>query len=92
MNSVSNTVESSPFSLEIFNVGNIVINYSLLSKMNYLYCRATFYFFIICFEMTYGKVITNSVRMDSSWGPVYYTNMIGILPTLALGILLHILY
>lgn len=50
------------------------------------YFWAVLYFFIICFEMTYGKVITNSVPMASSWGPVYYTNVIGILSTLFIGL------
>jgi hypothetical protein len=32
------------------------------------------YFFLITFEMTYGKKLTSSVKMDSVWGPVLYCN------------------
>lgn len=44
------------------------------------------YFFLITFEMTYGKKLTSSVKMDSVWGPVLYCNLLSIVPMGALGI------
>ena len=44
------------------------------------------YFFLITFEMTYGKKLTSSVKMDSVWGPVLYCNLLSILPMGALGL------
>lgn len=46
------------------------------------------YFFSLCFLMTYGKVITDSVQMVSMWGPVLYTNILSIPPTLVMGVCL----
>jgi len=43
------------------------------------------YFFLITFEMTYGKKLTSSVKMDSVWGPVLYCNMLACLPMFLLG-------
>jgi len=43
------------------------------------------YFFLITFEMTYGKKLTNSVKMDSVWGPVFYCNFLAAAPMFALG-------
>ena len=45
------------------------------------------YFFLITFEMTYGKKLTSSVKMDSVWGPVLYCNLLSIVPMGALGLL-----
>lgn len=45
------------------------------------------YFFLITFEMTYGKKLTSAVKMDSVWGPVLYCNLLSIVPMGALGIL-----
>ena len=45
------------------------------------------YFFLITFEMTYGKKLTSSVKMDSVWGPVLYCNLLSIVPMGALGII-----
>ena len=41
------------------------------------YYWVSIYFFLITFEMTYGKKLTSSVKMDSVWGPgnvtvIYY--------------------
>jgi hypothetical protein len=44
------------------------------------YYWVTFYFVLITFEMTYGKKLTNSVKMDSVWGPVLYCNVLSALP------------
>lgn len=45
------------------------------------------YFFLITFEMTYGKKLTSSVKMDSVWGPVLYCNTLAALPMFLLGYL-----
>jgi GDP-mannose transporter len=43
------------------------------------------YFFLITFEMTYGKKLTSSVKMDSVWGPVLYCNLLAAFPMFLLG-------
>jgi drug/metabolite transporter (DMT)-like permease len=43
------------------------------------------YFFLITFEMTYGKKLTSSVKMDSVWGPVLYCNLLAAVPMFVLG-------
>lgn len=43
------------------------------------------YFVLITFEMTYGKKLTSSVKMDSVWGPVLYCNLLAALPMFLLG-------
>ena len=45
------------------------------------------YFFLITFEMTYGKKLTSSVKMDSVWGPVLYCNILACVPMFLLGYL-----
>lgn len=43
------------------------------------------YFFLITFEMTYGKSLTSNIKMESVWGPVYYCNVLSIIPMALLG-------
>lgn len=43
------------------------------------------YFFLITFEMTYGKKLTSAVKMDSVWGPVLYCNLLAALPMFLIG-------
>jgi hypothetical protein len=43
------------------------------------------YFLMITFEMTYGKKLTSSVKMDSVWGPVLYCNLLAAVPMFLLG-------
>ncbi|CAE7300730.1 GFT1 [Symbiodinium microadriaticum] len=43
------------------------------------------YFVLITFEMTYGKKLTSSVKMDSVWGPVLYCNLLAAVPMFLLG-------
>lgn len=43
------------------------------------------YFFLITFEMTYGKKLTASVKMESVWGPVLYCNLLASLPMFLIG-------
>lgn len=43
------------------------------------------YFFLITFEMTYGKKLTSAIKMDSVWGPVLYCNLLASLPMFLLG-------
>ena len=49
------------------------------------YSWVILYFFLITFEMTYGKKLTSSVKMDSVWGPVLYCNLLAALPMFLLG-------
>jgi len=46
------------------------------------------YYCLICFEMTYGKKVTSSVKMDSVWGSVLFTNALSVAPTMGLGLAL----
>ncbi len=49
------------------------------------YTWVIIYFFLITFEMTYGKKLTSSVQMDSVWGPVLYCNLLAAGPMFMLG-------
>lgn len=49
------------------------------------YTWAIIYFFLITFEMTYGKSLTANVKMESVWGPVLYCNLLAALPMYLLG-------
>ncbi len=49
------------------------------------YSWAVLYFLLITVEMTYGKVLTSSVKMDSVWGPVLYCNALSIVPMFLLS-------
>lgn len=43
------------------------------------------YFVLITVEMTYGKKLTSSVKMESVWGPVLYCNFLSIPPMFLLA-------
>jgi GDP-mannose transporter len=49
------------------------------------YGWAILYFFFIVIEMTYGKRITSTVKMDSVWGPVLYCNGLSAVPMFLIG-------
>jgi hypothetical protein len=49
------------------------------------YSWALIYLVLITVEMTYGKLLTSSVKMDSVWGPVLYCNAFSIVPMLLLS-------
>lgn len=49
------------------------------------YSWVSLYFVMITIEMTYGKLLTSSVKMDTVWGPVLYCNMLGAPPMIALS-------
>lgn len=49
------------------------------------YSWVIIYFILITVEMTYGKQLTSSVKMDSVWGPVLYCNALSIVPMFLLG-------
>jgi hypothetical protein len=49
------------------------------------YYWVTVYFVLITFEMTYGKKLTNSVKMESVWGPVLYCNVLSAAPMFMLA-------
>jgi len=48
------------------------------------YTWAFVYFLSLSFQMTYGKVITNTLKL-STWENVYYTNILSILPIVGFG-------
>jgi GDP-mannose transporter len=56
-------------------------------KLNGLaaYSWAVAYFFFIVIEMTYGKAVTSSVKMESVWGPVLWQNGLAALPMFCIG-------
>lgn len=51
----------------------------------YSYTWSIVYFSLILLEMTIGKELTSSVKMNSVWGPVLYCNFLSILPMFLLG-------
>lgn len=50
------------------------------------YTWVLIYFCTISLDMTYGKLLSQSVKMESVWGSVYYCNVLAILPFLCMGI------
>ena len=51
------------------------------------YKWAIMYFLLITFEMTWGKMLANSVPMKSLWGPVLYCNLLSSLLLFVIGYL-----
>jgi hypothetical protein len=49
------------------------------------YTWAIIYFFFISVEMTYGKKLISSVRLNSVWAPVLYCNVLAAFPMFMLG-------
>lgn len=49
------------------------------------YTWAFIYFISLCFQMTYGKLMTSTIKM-SNWERTYYTNMLSFLPMLLFGL------
>jgi GDP-mannose transporter len=49
------------------------------------YTWVIIYFFLITFEMTYGKKLTSAIKMESVWGPVFYCNVLAAGPMFLLG-------
>ena len=43
------------------------------------------YLILITIEMTYGKKLTSTVKMETVWGPVLYCNVLAALPMFLLG-------
>ncbi|CAM9139337.1 unnamed protein product [Ectocarpus fasciculatus] len=43
------------------------------------------YFVLLIFEMTYCKRLTSAAKMRSKWGPVFYCNVLAVIPTLLLA-------
>ena len=43
------------------------------------------WYFLLCFQMTYGKMLLKNIKLDTVWGPVLYTNILSIPPTILLG-------
>lgn len=50
------------------------------------YTWVILYFFLITIEMTYGKKLISTVKMDSVWGPVLYCNALSIVPMFLMGL------
>lgn len=44
------------------------------------YSWVLLYFLLLTFEMTYCKVLTSSAKMKTNWGPVYYCNLLAVIP------------
>lgn len=44
------------------------------------------YFFLLCFSMTYGKLVTDAVPMKTMWGAALYSNLLSIPPTFLFGL------
>ena len=40
------------------------------------------WYFVFCFDQIYIKHVCDSVKMDSNWGRVYYTNLLSSCPLL----------
>jgi solute carrier family 35 len=38
------------------------------------------YFLLLTFELTYCKVLMSSVALKTNWGPVYYCNLLAVIP------------
>jgi len=49
------------------------------------YTWVVVWFVSLCFNMTYGKVILKSVKSDSIWDSVYYTNLLSLIPMFLFG-------
>lgn len=43
------------------------------------------YYILITCEITYAKQLTSSIKMESIWGPVMYTNALAIIPMALIG-------
>jgi GDP-mannose transporter len=43
------------------------------------------WYFLLCFQMAFGKHLLKSVELDTVWGPVLYSNFLSIPPTILLG-------
>lgn len=50
------------------------------------YSWAIIYFVLISVEMTYGKKLISSVKMESVWGPVLYCNALSVVPMFFMGL------
>ena len=49
------------------------------------YFWVALYFFLLCFSMIYGKVLSNTVKM-SVWGQALYSNLLSIPVTIFFGL------
>jgi hypothetical protein len=57
---------------------------SLASSEAYLW--VAMYFVLLTIEMTYGKSLASTVKMDSVWGPVLYCNALSVVPMFLFGL------
>ena len=77
-------------SLSLFGVVVGAVMYCLTDSQFALngvaaYYWVSAYFILIVFEMTYGKQLTSNVKMESVWGPVYYCNVLSLIPMFLIG-------
>ena len=49
------------------------------------YTCVIIYFVLIVVEMTYGKILTSNIKMESVWGPALYRNLLAAFPMFILG-------
>jgi len=51
---------------------------SFFQVQGYIFCAV--WYFVFCVDQIYLKHITNTVKMDSNWGRVYYSNLLAAIP------------
>ena len=61
------------------------LSLSIVALGAIFYCMSDSQFQMITFEMTYGKKLTSTVKMDSVWGPVLYCNLLAAGPMFMIG-------
>ncbi len=69
-------------------VGYVLCDSAFLVSGFAAYGWVTAYFVLLCFQMTYGKQLLDMVPLKSTWGPVLYTNVLSIPPTIVLGLIM----
>ena len=45
------------------------------------------WFSLLVFQLTYGKYLVSGLGLKSVWSPVLYTNLLSLVPTLAIGLI-----
>jgi len=61
-------------------------DFEIASANAYIWVMA--WYLLLCFQMTYGKMLLKNIKLDTVWGPVLYTNILSVPPTIVLGMVL----
>merc|ERR1711935_580035 len=61
-------------------------DFELASADAYVWIMA--WYLLLYFQMTYGKMLLKNIKLDTVWGPVLYTNILSVPPTIVLGMVL----